>query len=154
MGKLRPIGISLVLLTAPSVGTAWGGFQAAPDIGDNVYLVCRPSLDRSTKNPAVRTFVDLPLKPNHAVQDFSVIHELFDGTRKDRSDQYTGTVSHVSGKNEWSWSGRLNRDPSITMEARVFRTSRNEWWYQEKALRNGWLDVTIDYRCAEGEGRE
>ena len=46
------------------------------------------------------------------MQDFTVIHELFDGT-KDRSNQYTGTVADVPGKNEWSWSGRLDQQTEI-----------------------------------------
>jgi hypothetical protein len=29
-------------------------------------------------------------------------------------------VAHVPGKNEWSWSGRLNRNPHITMERGFF----------------------------------
>jgi hypothetical protein len=154
MNTLRRIGISLLVLVAPIFGEAWGGFQSAPDISDRVSLVCRPSLDRSSRNPAVKTFVDLSLKPDHEVRDFTVIHELFDGTRKDRSDQYTGNVDHVPGKNEWSWNGRLNRNSSITMEARAFRTSRGEWKYEEKVYKNGWLDVAIDYSCNESEARE
>jgi hypothetical protein len=55
------------------------------------------------------------------VQEFTVLHELFDGTTVDRSYQYTGTVAHVPGHNEWSWSGHLDHNRRITMEARAFR---------------------------------
>jgi hypothetical protein len=118
-----------LLATAMSVivfGSAQGGFQAAPDIGSSLYLVCRPPLDRNDHNPVVKTFVKLSFKNGHEVQEFTVIHELFDGTKVDRSNQYTGTVAHVPGQNEWSWSGRLDRNRRITMEARVFRNARND----------------------------
>jgi hypothetical protein len=69
------------------------------------------------------------------------------------SNQYTGTVSHVSGKNEWSWSGRLDRNPKITMVARIFRNTRNVWWYEENVFDNWRPDVSIQYACQEnGEG--
>ena len=146
---------ALLLVTAMSVsvlGTAQAGFQAAPDIGSGVYLVCRPPLDRNDRNPVVKTFVNLTFKNGYEVQEFTVIHELFDGTTRDRSNQYTGTVAHVPGKNEWSWSGRLDRNRHITMEARVFRNARNEWWYEENVFDNGRSDVSIHYRCSENEG--
>ena len=145
----------LLLATAMSVavfGSAQAGFQAAPDIGSSVYLVCRPPLDRNDRNPVVKTFVNLSFKNGYEVQEFTVIHELFDGRKIDRSDQYTGTVAHVPGQNEWSWSGRLDRNRNITMEARVFRNARNEWWYEENIFNNGRSDVSIHYRCSENEG--
>jgi hypothetical protein len=145
----------LLIVTAMSVtvlGTAQAGFQAAPDIGSGVYLVCRPPLDRTDRNPVIKTFVNLTFKNGYEVQEFTVIHELFDGTTRDRSNQYTGTVSHVPGKNEWSWSGRLDRNRSITMEARVFRNARNDWWYEENIFHDRRSDVSIRYRCNENEG--
>jgi len=126
--------------------------QAAPDIGSSVYLECRPPLDRKDRNPVVKTFVNLSFKNGHEVQEFSVIHELFDGRKIDRSNQYTGTVTHVPGQNEWSWSGRLDSNRRITMEARVFRNARNEWWYEENVFDNGRSDGAIQYRCNESEG--
>jgi hypothetical protein len=133
-------------------GSAQAGFQAPPDIGSSVNLVCRPPLDRNDRNPVVKTVVNLSFKNGHEVQEFTVIHELFDGTTRDRSNQYTGTVAHVAGKNEWSWSGRLDRNRHITMEARVFRNARNEWWYEENVFNDGRSDVSIHYRCDENEG--
>ena len=120
----------LLLATAMSVailGSAKAGFQAAPDIGSSVSLVCRPPLDRNDRNPVVKTLVNLSFKNGYEVQEFTVIHELFNGRKIDRSDQYTGTVAHVAGRNEWSWTGRLDRNRSITMEARLFRNARNEF---------------------------
>jgi hypothetical protein len=111
-------------------------------------------LDRNDRNPVVKTFVELSLKSGHEVQEFTVIHELFDGTKRDRSNQYTGTVAHVPGKNEWSWNGRSNRNPHIAMEARVFRTAHNDWWYDENIFTDGRPDVSINYRCDEKEGGE
>jgi hypothetical protein len=146
-----------LLLTAMSVavlGTAQGGFQAPPDIGSNLYLVCRPPLDRNDRNPVVKTVVNLTFKNGHEVQDFTVIHELFNGRKIDRSDQYTGTVAHVPNHTEWSWSGRLDRNRSITMEARVFRNDRNEWWYEEDISKNGRPETSIRFRCSENEGGE
>jgi hypothetical protein len=143
-----------LFLTAISVavlGTAQAGFQAPPDIGSNVYLVCRPPLDHNDRNPVVKTVVNLTFKNGHEVQDFTVIHELFDGRKIDRSDQYTGTVAHVPGHNEWSWSGRSDRNPHITMEARVFRDARNEWWYQENVFDNGRSNGAIHFRCNENQ---
>jgi hypothetical protein len=133
-------------------GSAKAGFQAPPDIGSSVYLVCRPPLDRTDHNPVVKTFVNLTFKNGYEVKDFTVLHELFDGTKVDRSSQYTGTVAHVPNQNEWSWSGRLDRNRSITMEARVFRNTRNEWWYEENVFHDGRSDVSIRYRCSENEG--
>jgi hypothetical protein len=136
------------------IGRADAGFQPAPDIGNSVSLVCRPPLDRKDRNPVVKTLVELSLKGGHDVQEFTVIHELFDGTKRDRSNQYTGTVGHVPGKNEWSWSGRSIRNPHITMEARLFRTARNDWRYEESIFRDGRPDVSIDFHCDENEGAE
>lgn len=145
----------LLFVTAMSVtalGTAQAGFQAPPDIGSSVNLVCRPPLDRSDPNPVVKTIVDLTFKNGHEVQEFNVLHQRFDGTTVDRSNQYTGTVAHVPDHNEWSWSGRLDRNRHITMEARVFRNARNEWWYEENVFNDGRSDVSIHYRCSENEG--
>jgi hypothetical protein len=128
------------------------GFQAAPGIGSSVNLECRPPLDGKDRNPVVKTFVNLSFKNGHEVQEFSVIHELFDGRKIDRSNQYTGTATHVPGQNEWSWSGRLDSNRSITMEARVFRNSRDEWWYEENVFKNGQSDGAIQFRCVENEG--
>jgi hypothetical protein len=61
-------------------------------------------------------------------------------------------VAHVPGQNECSWTGRLDRNRSITMEARVFRNARNEWWYEESVFHDGRSDVSIRYRCSENEG--
>jgi hypothetical protein len=133
-------------------GSAKAGFQAPPDIGSSVALVCRPPLDRNDRNPVVKTFVNLTFKNGYEVHEFTVIHELFNGRKIDRSDQYTGTVLHVAGHNEWSWTGRLDRNRSITMEARVFRNARNEWWYEESVFHDGRSDVSIRYRCSENEG--
>ena len=55
-----------------------------------------------------------------------MLHELFDGTTVDRSNQYTGTVAHVPGHNEWSWSGP-DHNRRITMEAGAFRKCSQEW---------------------------
>jgi hypothetical protein len=145
----------ILLATAMSVavfGSAKAGFQAPPDIGSSVSLVCRPPLDRTDRDPVVKTFVTLSFKNGYEVQEFTVIHELFNGRKIDRSDQYTGTVAHVPGQNEWSWTGRLDRNRSITMEARVFRNARNEWWYEESVFHDGRSDVSIRYRCSENEG--
>jgi hypothetical protein len=127
MNALRRIGISLLVLIAPIFGEAWGGFQSAPDISDRVSLVCRPPLDRSSRNPAVKTFVDLSLKPDHEVRDFTVIHELFDGTRKDRSDQYTGNVDHVPGGSTKKRYTRMDgsMSPSITVATRAKHASKD-----------------------------
>ena len=144
------IGVAALVMTI--LGMAQGGFQAAPDVGSSVYLVCRPPLDRNDRNPVVKTFVNLTFKSGHEVQDFTVIHELFNGRKIDRSDQYTGTVAHVPGHNEWSWSGRSDRNPRITMEARVFRNTRNELWYEEDISRNGRPETSIHFRCSENEG--
>jgi hypothetical protein len=119
---------------------------------NSVSLVCRPPLDRNDHNPVVKTFVNLSFKNGYEVQEFTVLHELFDGTTVDRSKQYTGTVAHVPGQNEWSWSGRLDRNRRIKMEARVFRNARNEWWYEENVFDDGRSDVSIHYRCNESEG--
>jgi hypothetical protein len=63
------------------IGRADAGFQAAPEIGNNVSLVCYPPLDRTGRNPVVKTYVELSLKSGHEVQEFTVIHELFDGRK-------------------------------------------------------------------------
>jgi hypothetical protein len=145
----------LLLATAMSLaffGPIKAGFPSAPDIGSSVSLVCRLPLDRNDRNPVIKTFVNLSFKNGYEVQEFTVIHELFNGRKIDRSDQYTGTVAHVAGHNEWSWTGRLDRNPSITMEARLFRNARNEWWYEENIFKNGRSDSAINFRCSENEG--
>ena len=137
----------------PQIPRRKAGFQATPDIGSSVYLECRPPLDRKDRNPVVKTFVNLSFKNGDEVQEFTVIHELFDGRKIDRSNQYTGTVAHVpSGGNVWSWSGRLDRNPRITMEARAFLSARNEWWYEENVFDNGRSDSAILYQCNKSEG--
>jgi hypothetical protein len=41
------------------IGRADAGFQPAPEIGNSVSLVCHPPLDRTDRNPVVKTFVEL-----------------------------------------------------------------------------------------------
>jgi hypothetical protein len=109
-------------------------------------------LDRNDRDPVVKTFVNLTFKSGYEVQEFTVIHELFDGRRIDRSNQYTGTVAHVPGKNEWSWSGRFDRDRRVTMEARLFRNTRNERRYEENVFKDARSEGPIHFRCSENEG--
>jgi hypothetical protein len=99
-----------------------------------------------------RSLVNLSFKNGNEVEEFTVIHKLFNGRKINRSDQYTGTVAHVPGQNEWSWSGRLDRNRHITMEARVFRNARNEWRYEEDVFKDGRSDSAIRFRCEESEG--
>jgi hypothetical protein len=68
MKKLLLTATSLAVFIMTVLGTAQAGFQAAPDIGSNVYLVCRPPLDHTDRNPVVKTFVNLYFKNGYEVQ--------------------------------------------------------------------------------------
>jgi hypothetical protein len=65
----------LLIMSVTLLGTAQAGFQAAPEIGTSVYLVCRPPLDRTDRNPVIKTFVNLTFKNGYEVQEFTALHE-------------------------------------------------------------------------------
>jgi hypothetical protein len=145
-------GLLVLVLLAIGLNTAQAGFKSAPDLGKSVYLICRPPLDRHDSNPVVKTYVNLSFKDGYEVDDLSVIHERFNGKTVDRSKQYTGTVAHVAGHTEWSWSGRQDQNRHISMEARVFRTAHNEWFYEENISKDGHPEKSFRFGCTESEG--
>jgi hypothetical protein len=142
----------IVAISVAALSGAQAGFKGAPDLGSSVNLICRPPLDRNDRNPVVKTFVNISFKNGYEVEELSVIHERFDGQTVDRSKQYSGTVAHVAGHTEWSWSGRQDQNRHISMEARVFRTARNEWFYEENISKDGHPEKSFRFGCTESEG--
>lgn len=140
-------------ITVAPLGSSQAAFQATPDVPtDGINLTCRPPLDRTDRNPVIRTTVNVTFQNGYEVKEFEVLHELFNGQIIDRSKQYVGTVGHSPGTEEWFWRGRLARNPQIEMVARVRRNGRNEWRYEEDIIKYGRLDSSTVFGCTSREG--
>jgi hypothetical protein len=153
MRTIHIVATVLVALVSPAIA-----FTAAPQdppLGSAIYLTCKPPLDRSDRDPAVNTYVNVQFlsDTNHNVKSFDVIHSLFSGRTINRNDQYTGSASKKENYEEWYWTGVQNRDRNVSMVGKLIHDDRLGWRYQETVYKNGFVDHVIPFEtCHGGEG--
>jgi hypothetical protein len=145
---------ALILFVAMATSTSAFAFtaQAPTPIPDSVNLVCVPPLDRHDTNPDVRIHVTAEFDSgNRDVKEFDVIHELFDETTHNRSDQYTNAgLNHKTGYNDWYWTGTWVKNHSVTMIGHLYNNQQG-WFYAEAQSENGNLSWVITSPCHANE---
>jgi hypothetical protein len=146
---VRPLIFVALLFAAPA--SAFDNSNATqPRIGQTA-LTCHPPLDRSDPDPVVTSGVSIGLNDKYEPTFMNVTHWLFSGREVDRGTQYSNDgVWKTAGLNEWFWSGRLMRNPRVSMTGRLYLSVRG-WFYEERLFRNGRLDQVISEACGEGD---
>lgn len=158
MTKLASTAAVLLALVSPAAA-----FNAVPDavtVGPSTMLVCHPQLDRSDRDPVVRTYVQLELDQDHkpwpgSIKTFTVQHELLSGRMIQRDDQYSARGGLTSGNNtaDFWWLGELAVNHSIWMKGHLFKSANYGWGYQETVFKNGYVEKTLPAMlCTEQVG--
>jgi hypothetical protein len=101
------------------------------------YLVCKPTLDRSDRDPVVKIYVSYAYdRTQRRMLSMSVNHELFSGVSVDRLQQYADYRMKFDGS-IYGWTGTWSRDHQISMAGGVYVGTDGRWYYREKQWKSG-----------------
>jgi hypothetical protein len=154
MKKFLLATVAVLALAGPAM--AFTNQRPGVELNDGITsLTCHPKLDRSDRDPVVRTYITIELDGHNdfAAKSFTVRHELLGGRIIDRDNQYTGRLWKDAGIAQWYWFGRLDRNPSIEMKATLFHNSMRGWRYQETLFKNGYVEKVVpEMDCSLSEG--
>jgi hypothetical protein len=151
MTKLTAI-TTVAMLTFTATGHAFTRPAAMP-INQYTNLECVQTVEQprtaAGRNPIYKIMVNLTLDENgNDVVALNATHVAADGTKYDRDDQYShANVWQKKGFTEWYWNGTSNRNASLKMGGRLYRTSGGTWVYEETLLKNGQPIYFMASRC-------
>jgi hypothetical protein len=100
--------------------------------------------ERNDHDPVVRTALTTMTVGNR-LTGFAVEHETMTGTVYARQQQYRDQRVWTTDNSD-NWSGRLIRNPSLTMVG-TFSQSPRGLFYVERLFREGRLETTIIQQC-------
>jgi hypothetical protein len=131
MNKLLSTVAAIVLVT----GTANAFVKAAPtQIQPYTLLECVPtsiSPPDHDRNPTYKIMVNLQLADNQ-IRELNAVHVALNGTQYSRTEQYgNANIWQKPGYNEWYWQGSRVRGNHNVMTGRLYRDSRQQWFYEE-----------------------
>jgi hypothetical protein len=146
-----PAITTVAMLCFTATGHAFTKPAATP-IEQYTNLECVPTLVQpytADRNPIYKIMVNLTLNEKaNDVAALNATHVAADGTNYDRNGQYSdANVWQKQGFNEWYWSGTRNRNPSLKMGGRLYRTGDGKWVYEETLLKYGQQIYFMASRC-------
>jgi hypothetical protein len=125
MKKLLMTGVALLMCSAAHAGNI-----------EEIALDCKPSLDRSDKDPVTNIYVIVDVDKDNNFKWLNVIHKRWSGENVFRFQQYdlnfAGNVDPE--KKIYGWDGFLKTNRNLKMVGDIY-SQNGAWFYRETLLK-------------------